>query len=146
MFGFPLNRNLTGAAVGAQGRGGWGSQPLDNQPFCCTDPASLVAAEGKFLAGTRGGTEHLPLSCLLRFFRGVVARPSWLWKEGRGSWAVPEGCHPRGKDAELVLPWWSSGLCWDIQRFGRGSLKVAGRELGLLPISSQQREGSNCGV
>lgn len=54
LFGFPLNRNLTGAAVGAQGRGGWGSQPLGNQPFCCTDPASLVAAEGKFLADTRG--------------------------------------------------------------------------------------------
>lgn len=72
--------------MGAQGRGGWGSQPLGNQPFCCRGPGSLVAAERKFLAGTRGVLwewSTCPSSCQLSFISRVMARPSCLWKEGR---------------------------------------------------------------
>lgn len=39
-----------------------------------------------------------------------MARPSCLWKEERGSWAVPEGCHPWGKDT-LPSMWEGHSAC-----------------------------------
>jgi len=91
--------------VGAQGRGGWGPQPLSKRPFWCWDPGSLwLQRENSQLAPSErsGKGSTCPASCQGRFINGVMLKTQ-LFVKDRRCWALRGHCSARGQGARLVL-------------------------------------------
>lgn len=95
--------NLAGAAGGSTRQGRTGPTASEQMSLLVLRSPWLQRENSQPAQSKRSGKQiTCPTSCQVRFINRVILKTQ-LSVEERGSWALPDCCLPRGRDARLVL-------------------------------------------